>query len=108
MKNILLISLLFIGCEGSVANSDYAQEILNKAPVVIRNGCEYYAIYGRYTTYLHVGNCKNPVHYFKTGTSLYKYNIVLPEEYPLIGTDPKKPDTFTAYASQDTIYFKFK
>lgn len=110
MKKILIISLLFIGCsdENFKANLN-AKAKSEKVTTVIKDGCEYIAFYtyGGNVGFTHKGNCKNPIHYFKTGNNLYKYNIVLPEEYPLMSTNPNKPDTFTAYASRDTIYFQF-
>lgn len=100
MKKILLISLLFIGCRESTIKE--SEEI-----IISYDGCEYLKFQLNEGYILsHKGNCKNPRHYFKDN-NVYKYNIVLPEEYFLISSEKTKPDTLTAYASRDTIYFQF-
>lgn len=104
LDTLFIVGLLLISCNKS---PELKQEEDFSFPIITSEGCEYFKeqTYAGYYIYIHKGNCKNPIHYFKTN-NLYKYNIVLPDDYPLISTDENKKDTLTAYVSRDTIYFQ--
>ena len=114
MKNIALyltISTISIIVGACLANlSSYISdknliETFPDFPIGTDNrGCEYYLQDNG--NYLHVGRCKNPLHYFKDNNT-YKYFIDLPEEYPLISTSSIRPDSLTGYISRDTLYIEF-
>jgi hypothetical protein len=106
MKKLLILALFF-GCrEKNIIPAE--EKIPNYKIVTDDRGCEYYKEYVGAGTfiYIHVGRCKNPLHYFKDNNT-YKYFIDLPEEFPLISTSILHPDTLTGYISRDTLYIGF-
>jgi hypothetical protein len=84
---VILMSTLLLGCGPSAINEDgveikvshenninydsvrylktkyESQKLLDKSPIVVRDGCQYLAFPG-YTGYLYVhkGDCNNPIH----------------------------------------------
>lgn len=74
MKKLLLILImsvfLFSSCKQSMENKN-GEDMkirckIDSENVIVVEGCEYFVIaaYGSYT-YLHKGNCSNPIHYCK-------------------------------------------
>lgn len=104
---IVILYLVLLGTCSCNSIEEDNQEI-EDLPVVTRKGYEYLKMhsYGGNHIYTHVGQCKNPRHYFKDNNQ-YKYVIDLPEEYSLISADNLHPDTLTAYVSRDTLYIQF-
>jgi hypothetical protein len=74
MKKLLLILtisvFLFSSCSSELVNKNGEDMNLsceiNSKNVIVVEGCEYFVIaaYGS-NTYLHKGNCSNPIHYCK-------------------------------------------
>lgn len=105
---ILALLVCTLGCH-SYSRQEIIQMRLDDLPTVKRDGCDYLvepAGNGK-VVYIHLGNCKNPIHYFKD-ENVMKYKVVIPEGYSLISTNQEKPDTAFIFAKSDSLVINFK
>ena len=106
-----MLSMIIIVIWGTYSisiDSSNNKPIVEKYPVITIDGCEYIEVDKGGSAYsiTHKGNCSNPKHYFKSNNQ-YKYVVDLPEEYPLISTNPLQRDSLSGYVSRDTLYIQF-